>query len=338
MLNNKKILVCNCAGLGDAIMFTPTLRKIKQQYPKCTISFITKPVNRDSLAGLPYIDHVYTLERKNILDKLKIIPKLIQQDYVIFTDWQPQLATIAYWLKVPHISGITRPNHRSEKLFERHIKEWVLSTAKYAADVVNDGISLALGIDIKANTEELDVALPGSADVSIVDTLLNLVGINQGDAYICIAPFTGALERNWSIAYVKELIELNNKNYGIPIVIVGGPKDYPDSASLDKGNLVGKTTLLQMIEIIKRAKLFIGPDSGPVHIAAAVKTPSIALFSKDIPSRWAPKKNCKVISLNLLCSPCGDEVARKCPTLQCNRGITSDIVFQAVKEELYSIK
>ena len=334
MLNHKKIMIFNCAGLGDAVMFTPTLRKIKEMFPDCELTFVTNPFNVDALQGLPYVKQVYALGRKDTLAKLRILPALCRQDYVIFTTWQPQLVTAAQLVRIPHLSGVVREKHRSEKIFKPAIRKWVLSTSDYAANVIAEEVGRALGVSLTVDAEQLDVALPSAADRKVTEKLLLEENIGVEQEYICLAPFTGAKERNWPVSYVIELKKRLLDEWDLPVVLLGGKRDSAETAGYGQGNLVGKTTLLQMVEVIKRARLFIGPDSGPMHVAAAVRTPSIALFSKDVPSRWAPRKKCKVVSLGLPCSPCGDETARECPTLQCNRGITTEMVLKAVREEL----
>lgn len=334
MLSHKKIMIFNCAGLGDAVIFTPTLRKLKEMFPTCEILFVTNPFNVDALQGLPYLKQVYALGRKDTMAKLRLLPALFQQDYIVFTTWQPQLVTAAQWFRVPHISGVAREKHRSEKVFKPAIRKWVLSTPEYAATVVAAELGRALGVSLDIDEEQLDVALPSATDRDTVEKLLREENGKAKQPYICLAPFTGVKEKNWPFSYVVELKKRLLDEWGLPVVLLGGKLDSAEAAGYGQGNLVGKTTLLQMVEVIKRALLFIGPDSGPMHVAAAVGTPSIALFSKDVPSRWAPRKNCKAVSLGLPCSPCGDEQARVCPTVQCNVGITAEMVAKAVREEL----
>lgn len=92
---------------------------------------------------------------------------------------------------------------------------------------------------------------------------------------------------------------------------------------------------MQMIQLIRKAMLLISVDSGPMHIAGAVETPCVALFSKDLPSRWAPRKNCIPIYLDYECSPCDDETARNClHNIRCMRDITAEMVMKNVEKLL----
>lgn len=85
---------------------------------------------------------------------------------------------------------------------------------------------------------------------------------------------------------------------------------------------------MQLIEVIRRATCLVSPDSGPIHIAGALDVPCVALFSRDLPSRWAPKNHCYPIYLQYKCSPCNSEMFTYCPkNLGCIRNITAEMVM-----------
>jgi ADP-heptose:LPS heptosyltransferase len=329
LLNGKKILITSCGGLGDLLMFTPALRKLKQMYPQLILTFLTNEHNRDVLSRLSYIDKVVTIQRKKAFGRLRVLPELCQQDVIIFTDWQPQLLIGATLCGVKQRIGIPKPNHALNKYFTKILKNNVMHSPRYAAESNAIIFSEALDCTINGNMIDYDISLPTASNVQSVDNLLRNLGLQSDSAYICLAPFTGMEERNWSIEHVKEFVALVHEQLAIPIILIGPSHKQAIANSIDTFSLVGQTALLEMVELIKRAKLFIGPDSGPMHIAGAVATPVIAMFNKDLPSRWAPRKNCTVLTLALECSPCSDDVARHCKTLACMQGITPQMVLEA---------
>ena len=69
-------------------------------------------------------------------------------------------------------------------------------------------------------------------------------------------------------------------------------------------------------------------DSGPMHMACALRTPTVAVFSTGNWRQWAPKKNCHLVTLDLSCSPCEKETAEICQTQQCIRDITMDMLIE----------
>ena len=86
--------------------------------------------------------------------------------------------------------------------------------------------------------------------------------------------------------------------------------------------------------MLETAEFVVAADSGPMHMSCALKTKTVGVFSKDIPSRWAPKKYCYPVTLHMHCSPCGDEVAEVCPTRECIKGITPAMVIAQIEKLL----
>lgn len=332
MIDGKKIYISSCGGIGDLLMFTPTLRMIKEKYPNSIITFLTNLSNKDILTGLPYIDKIITIQRKKAFGRFNAIKNLVGQDYVIFTDWQPQLALFAYLFGVPNRAGIPKPGHHCNKYFTNSLTHNVMFSPDYAAETNGRIFSEALGISIEGDITSIDVSQPSIDDKKRVDYLLEGLGLEKNSPFICLAPFTGLEQRNWSINNSRIFVEMVKEYLKIPVVVIGPPPQKNVADEIGAYNLVGQTSLMEMTELIRRAKLYIGSDSGPMHIAGAVNTPLIALFNKDIPSRWAPKNNCTVIKLDLPCSPCNDETARMCKTVQCMCDITPKMVFDTTKE------
>lgn len=334
MIDGKKIYISSCGGIGDLIMFTPALRNIKKQYPNCEITFLTNLPNKEILTGLSYIDKVITIQRKKMFGRLTAIKHLLGQDYVIFTDWQPMLVLFAYFFRVSNRAGIPKPGHHCNKYLTKLLTHNVMASPEYAAETNALIFSEALGISIKEDLTVPDVSLPSDTDRKSVDELLESVGLKRDCPYICLAPFTGLEQRNWPIEHCKAFVEMVKEQLEITVVLIGPPGKKTIADEIGAYSLVGKTSLMEMTEVIRRAKLYIGSDSGPMHIAGAVNTPLIALFNKDLPSRWAPKNRCKVITLGLPCSPCNDEIARRCKTVQCMHEITPEMVYDATKEAI----
>jgi len=122
-----------------------------------------------------------------------------------------------------------------------------------------------------------------------------LVGSQAG--FIVVHPWTSDDVKQWPVERFRELALRIVKETDSDVLIVGGPEELQKSAifnDLDKRikNLTGKTTLVELASVLKKSKLLISGDSGPVHLASAVGAPVIALFRNDIPGkgpkRWGP--------------------------------------------------
>ena len=172
-----------------------------------------------------------------------------------------------------------------------------------------------------------DVSIPNKVKQKEVDFLLQNIGIHENDDFIALSPFTSAEGRDWPLSEAQKLVQMIQEKYHLPVVLIGN-KDK-DVSKVSEYSLLKKTSIIQLIEVIRRSRCLISPDSGPIHIAGALNVPCVALFSRDLPSRWAPKYNCYPIYLHYECSPCESETFNNCPyQLKCIRNITAGMVME----------
>ena len=120
--------------------------------------------------------------------------------------------------------------------------------------------------------------------------------------------------------------------------IIIGDANKPSILQNEKiHNLLGKTSLKEAIMLIDKAKAVVCTDSGPMHIAGACKKHTVALFTRDIASRWAPKKYCHPVSIHMHCSPCNDEIAAVCSHHDCMNKIPLNMILQAIDDLLNKV-
>lgn len=333
-LDNKRIFITCGGGLGDMITYTPALRRLKELYPTCRITFMTKYGNHEVLNGLPYLDKVTYIKRGTITGRYRVLPDLIKQDIVVFTDWQPQLLFLSKLFGIPVRAGIPRPGHKLNMFLTKHVPIYVMESTEYAGLTDAKFISEALGVYLDGNMDRLEVATPSFDDESYIKKSLDDIGVNVDAPYIVLSPFANLAERNWPLDTAKKFICMVHEKYHIPVVITAPSDKVLEANSISSYSLAGRTTTMQLVTLIKHAILLVTPDSGPMHIAGAVGTKSVALFSKDLPSRWAPHNDCYPIYLNEPCSPCDDKTARQCRTVKCMRNITADLVMKKIENIL----
>lgn len=328
-LDGKNILIESGGGVGDLIMFTPALRRLKEKYPNCVITFLTIDKNADIIRRIPYIDKVICIKRGHFMGRYRVLPNLMRQDYMIFTEWQPHLLFFAWILHLPNRFSIPRIGNPLTHTLHKQITDIVSKSRDFAAKTNTRLIGDALEISLSDTGMRCDVSLPNATERMQVDQLLLEIGIDKDINFIALSPFTSADERDWPLSEAKKLVEMIQDKYHLPVVIIGNKKVIEDISQVSQYSLLGRTNIMQLIEIIRRAKCLVSPDSGPIHIAGALNTPCVALFSRDLPSRWAPKNNCYPIYLNYSCSPCESEIFKNCPhELACIRKITADMVME----------
>ena len=312
------------------IMYTPALKKLKAEYPECEITFMTKYGNHEILQGLSYINNLIYIKRGKFMGRYRVLRNFWGQDAVIFTDWQPQLLIFAKLFHIPLRAGIPRVGHMLNDFLTYHIVSDVYKTEQYVARTHADMIEESLGITLEGDMTDIDVAEPTEVDVHVVDHMLHDIGVSGN--YILLSPFSSMEQRDWPVGTAKEFVRKAENKFSIPVVVTGPADKVGKARTISKYNLIGKTSTMQLVELIRRARALVTPDSGPMHIAGAVGTRCIALFTKDLPSRWAPRNNCIPIYLNKPCSPCKDEVAKQCKHgVCCMKDISSDLVLDKIE-------
>jgi 3-deoxy-D-manno-octulosonic-acid transferase/heptosyltransferase-1 len=154
--------------------------------------------------------------------------------------------------------------------------------------------------------------------------------------FIAINPIAYWETKLWSNEKIAHLADLINNKLQMKVVFTGSEKEPIEKITslmtTESLNLGGTTTLLDLASLYKKARMVITTDSGPMHLAAAVETPVIALFGPTDPARTGPYgTGHTIIRAELSCSPC---FSKKCSTKKCMEDISPQQVFAAVEKKL----
>jgi len=184
-------------------------------------------------------------------------------------------------------------------------------------------------------TNEVEYKLPVSNhDRKKIDELMKQHGINGVKPLIAINPVAKWETKLWPNKKFAELADMLIDQYDMKIVFTGGIKDYSINQAITSSmkvraiNFAGKTTLTELAALYEKAALVISTDTGPMHLAAAVGTPVVALFGPTASWRTGPYgTDHQVIRAELGCSPC---FKRRCSNNICMGQISIQKVFDKV--------
>lgn len=334
----QNILVIKFSAVGDVLLITPSLKALRTKYPLAKIYCLVAKNCREILQTCPYVDDIiiYDPQHKHRhwwkLWKLGKILRRYNFNKVIDFQNNRRSHLLSFLSFCPERYGYK--NKKWGFLLSQGIKddEGPMPPVAHQFRVL-EKLGIALGTDVEL---ELWSAKP---DTRYVQELLEgcwmapetrLVGIN-------IAASRRWLSKNWPKEYIVKLCDiLASKN--IRVILTGLEKDQElakDILKLAKSKPVdftGKTNILQLAALIKKCDVFLTPDSAPMHVAAAVKTPFVALFGPTDSFRHIPPSGSyRVIELKPECAPCykGD-----CPikTHICMKNITVEKVAQNIED------
>lgn len=154
---------------------------------------------------------------------------------------------------------------------------------------------------------------------------------------IAVHPGSGSRQKCWPIDRYIELILWLNEEMNAQVLLISGPADTDTVEELRiKGNdnfiLVDKLPLPFLSAVIKRCNLFIGNDSGITHLAAAVGTPTVAIFGSTDPNTWGPRgERVRILYKKSPCSPCPSDTRRHCFSQICLESVTVEDVISKIR-------
>lgn len=285
----KKILVIAMRYLGDVLLTTPLILSLRQAYPDARLDVLVFKNTAAMLEGNPTINHIITTpNRPGFADYRQLFRQLFRQyDLAITTQTgdRPFLYTL---LAAPLRVAIVPPKTTTgwwKRFFVQHWTEHddhvhtVLQHLKLL-DLINIQRCFSVVPPQMANTGELAQQHPFLMD---------------NTDFVVLHPYPQWTYKQWTL---EGWVEIGHylKNLGLTIVLSGGPAqqeiDYVATIQRqlpkDTINLAGQVSLAQLAAIIGQARLYIGPDTGITHLAAATGVPVIALYGPTNPEKWAP--------------------------------------------------
>ena len=299
---SRRILVIRPGGIGDAVLLFPALSELRNRYKDHTIDVLAEKRNSGIFAGCPYIDGLLLYDRRPHETLYRVINA--GYDIVIDTEqWHRMTAALSYLTRAPERIGFAT-NERAG-LYSRKVP---YSQDDYEAVSFLNLVSALTGEEYEFDKTRPFFPIPGPHDA-----LSSAISEFRKGKRAVVGIFTGATvpERRWGAKNFAELAEkLSGENIGS--VLVGGESEKDDSEIFKKRctngyllDYVWGTTLGETAAVISEVDLFISGDTGLMHIAYGVGTPTLSLFGAGIQKKWAPMGDGHAaINRNEPCSPC----------------------------------
>lgn len=346
----KRILVIKLIAIGDLVVALPTIKALRKSFPDAYLTMLVTPRVKEVVEGLPYLDKIIyydILSKDKVRGLFKIISLLRRErfDVVIELDHYYRITSIiTFFAGIKNRVGFDLPGQgrrglvtiKVPYLVDVHEVEAFLETAK------------EIGADI--SDKELVEIWTSAKDKEHVDKFLKEAGVTDEDFLVGIHPGTGpsATSRRWAPEKFGKLADWLIKEKNAKVIFTGANSELElinesvKFMTLKPIIAAGKINLKQFAELCRRCSLFIGVDTGPLHIAAAMKTKVIGLYGPNTPLKWGPYgKGHITIYKNLDCSPCTKQYlgqVSKCPKPKCMEEIKVEEVMQVVKKMLLDIK
>jgi len=327
--------------IGEVLLSTVLIDGMKKLYPAAEISFVTSMYSKDILSGRRDLSEIIIADtRKNsgwILKavKLAIVLRERRFDYSIVLNANKILHLATFLAGIPVRVGYSR---KWSVFLNKTIED---EREKGQKHEVESAMDFARLLGLKKYEQPSPRLICEDAAVEKVKKLLLKEGMDLSRKLIVIHPSSSNPAKMWEKTRYAELIKKLKSYSECEIIIVGTREEHLLAEEIirasDKNvfNFCGELNLKELAALLQHADLFVGNDSGPMHMAAAMDVPVIAIFGRNIPGvgpkRWGPYgKKHKVFHKDPLCVKCYD---RECPYgYKCLTAVTVEEVFNAAKQ------
>ena len=305
----QRILIVLFGAIGDVTRALPLLTRLRRGYPHARIAWAVEPAAATLLDAHPALDEVLLYDRaqgaRQFWPFLQSI-RLKKFDLVLDLQRHAKSSLVSVWSRAPVRLGFHRHNTKEGNwLLNTHtitpVPDFSLKLQQYlkfsdALGLPDDGVHFDLRLRVEE--EQQVVALLSDPPTSFA------------------AFFLGSRwpSRFWFPYATAQVARNLQREYGMGTVLIGGPGEVQFAADVaaelkttgtTATNLSGRTSLRDLIGIFSHARIAIGPDSGPMHIAAAVGTPVISFWGATSPLRSAPWGSEDFVQCGpAACSPC----------------------------------
>ena len=270
-----KILIIHTAFIGDIVLSTPLIQKLKDLYPKSKIDYLTLPTNQSVLYNNPNLNEIILYDKKGkdkgIKGFLKVLKILKQKkyDYAVIPHRFIKSILLAKLAKIPDIVGFdvaTGSSLLDKKVhydMKKHEVERLLNLVEYEGEKIPVRIYPA-----KENFVKIEKMLKNSGYTGKKEQKL-----------ILVAPGSQRPEKMWPIEKYREVIQKlkKNENYFIGITGSKSEKELPLNFEKDKNviDFRGEISLVEFGALISKADVVVGNDSSPIHIASGFEKPFV---------------------------------------------------------------
>ena len=348
----RTILIFSGAGIGDILRIFPAIKILMEEFPRAVFYILTNSTGADLFElypsnSLKFIMFDVRRVHKSLIAKIKLL-RLVKRTLSL---------------------DLVYNSHRGQGMIEHTVMTY-LTGARYRIGYTKNGTGFLytnkMEFDDRTPILQQNIALLRASGINPVPVLDSSIQIKipaedlvfarkllreqnaNGRINIALHPSADweARFRSWPLANYAQLVKELLRSFDVTFFVLGSQKERLVIEETFKGfdrsslvNVAGKTSITQMAALLSCSDLFIGNDSGPLHLALALNIPSVALFGATSPQQviGTESKNCSIISKNLPCSPCylhQPFYRPTCTDWKCLSLITVSEVFEAVKNTL----
>jgi len=322
---HPRYLIVSTTGLGDTLWGAPAIKSLKLSQPKAYIALLTSPIGQEIFKHNPYIDRIYIF-KKSLFSQIRLIYTLRQakiQTALIFHISQRPAIPLSIFGGASHLIGSQNMNKGLDFLLNIILPLTPIHEIKRRLNII-----------VKTGARELShhLELFTSPEDDVIDSFLQKHQLSLETPLIGIHPGAKDSFKRWPARLYIEVADRLQKTLGYQILLSGNASEKLLTEEIASGLpgalLCNDLPVRSFSLLLKKLKLFITNDTGPMHLAFAMNTPTVALFGPTNPTLCGPymATNVTIIKKQLTCTPC---LRKKCKDPFCLLQISPEEVYKA---------
>ena len=337
----RRIAIIKLDHIGDVILSIPAVANLKAHFPRAHIAMAVNSSSESIARHIPHVDELLCYDARffdrsgstkmfDFARGLGFVRKMRRREFDLIVDLRGSFASLSFALIAKSKYRIDRGTY----LIRRKLgKTWL--TSEHEAEV-NLDVLVQAGVPALSRQMSIDLT---REDLDSADLLLReCIELNPRPSIIVIHPGVPTPLKCWPAERYARLADQLLREYDARVVLVGSKEEKRITGSVMSAmngqaiDLSGRTTLGQLAGVLRKADLFIGNDSGPMHLAAACGARVIGLFGPTSPQRFGPYgERCVALRMESDCPPCmRDECIS--PGYRCIDRISVDDVMKRVRQ------
>ena len=345
IMEYRNILLIKMSSLGDILHTLPFAAALRKRYPKAKITWLVHPQFAGFVPDPPVIDEVLYFDKVKFnklgfSDKLKYFCEMRSLLHSKHFDLVIDMQGLFKSAVLAAISGCDNRIGYCEMREGSGLVSKAIGGSHSKDHVIERYLDVARYLGAKVDSlDDVEFPMPDlSTETASVQHKLQEAGWQGGD-YVVIVPGARWWTKEWPVEHYIELAKKLTAD-GTAVVLAGGPDDAVKGQKIAEGtasslviDLTGQTSLRELAALIKGCSFYISADTGPLHFAAALKKPLVAMYGPTKADRTGPygSKNSTILLSPAKCAGC---LKKKCDNWHCMHDITPDMVYKIYQEKV----
>jgi lipopolysaccharide heptosyltransferase I len=342
-MNFSRTLIIKPSSMGDVVQALPVLTALKETHPRAHVSWLVAKAFAGILDGHPRLDEIIVFDRKRFgrftfsvtvaTEFVRFMEDLRRRRFTTVIDLQGLFRSglLALATGAPARVGFRGARELAPLFYTAEV-----GPGRQAVHAVDRYMALARRIGLAEPEARDHLPILPEARAAIRERLAD-ASLGAGEAFLAVCAHARWPTKQWPPERFAAVMERLRKARGVRSVLVGSPDAAENARTIAQAmaeppiDLTGSTTLKELAAVLGEARVLLTNDSGPMHVAAAVGRPVVAIFGPTNPKRTGPYgPGHRVLAGRAACSPC---YRRRClydrsnAAMLCLTNITPEAVF-----------